>query len=480
MTRKEQVRRLLRTYTYEELALNPYYESLQNADWANRSDLQDNFLDWEATQRYYQQQLADQRALRDEERAYNDPSRQVERLRAAGINPDLDGSSAMSGSGSSGGSSVPATSQWKGQPESDKVESVQALAGTVQSFVSSMGQLGQLANTFVDFSKNVSLYDNSLAIGSAAARQATYGADLSKLSMIGKYAEFLPQEQDLSDIDIDKFAKDMFINDPEIVEGLKHYVSSPTSQKIYYDRVRESREAFEKHWFFNPEYVGRTLQLQQRSDYLEASTREILSSFLNSYNESYYGDTFIQVSDDGETLLPSNNEVFARQLGSAARESAFIESADNLEQQKFTAKKNKRSREIFTKQLSHVAEFARHAKKEADSLLSDGLTEDEWPLYASHVMTYSRMLTLGNDVLNQVYDQFEKYAHRIYMGDAMLDDGDVSWVDTELLTHRLDYANRIFFSDIINSDNTSDAVESVFSKLTDFAKQFVKGKTKTK
>lgn len=80
---------------------NPYKSQLLSA--TNNQDmdaLYERAIEWEADYTNRQLQLQENKAILEEQREYDSPLAQAQRMREAGINPDLEGASISSGSGS--------------------------------------------------------------------------------------------------------------------------------------------------------------------------------------------------------------------------------------------------------------------------------------------------------------------------------------------------------------------------------------------
>lgn len=86
---------------------NPYFDQMRLSQNKQDTDaLYERAIEWEADYANRQMQLEENRAILEEQRQYDSPVEQVARQRAAGINPDLEGSS---GGSTSAGSSAQLT-----------------------------------------------------------------------------------------------------------------------------------------------------------------------------------------------------------------------------------------------------------------------------------------------------------------------------------------------------------------------------------
>lgn len=134
---------------------NPYLEQLKSANKNQDKDaLYELAVQWEADYANRQQQLAENRAILEEQREYDNPVNQVARQRAAGINPDIAGSSS-SGSTSSGSSAQltnPGLADQNGQTKfSNKYDNTSQVfdgINTAANFISSLtGSVSGIMNS---------------------------------------------------------------------------------------------------------------------------------------------------------------------------------------------------------------------------------------------------------------------------------------------------------------------------------------------
>ena len=95
---------------------NPYFEQLMLANNNQDKDaLYELAIQWEADYANLNEQREYNKAVLEEQREYDSPVNQIARARAAGINPDLEGSSGGTSSGSSAQMQIPAMADQTGQ-----------------------------------------------------------------------------------------------------------------------------------------------------------------------------------------------------------------------------------------------------------------------------------------------------------------------------------------------------------------------------
>lgn len=276
---------------------NPYYRQMQYAK--NRTDLErmrSAAIEWESNQQNYQQQLADQRALRDEERAYNTPAAQAARMRAAGINPDIgDGSGISASSGSGTSSSAPnmaptdmdtlTTPMETSQTVFQGIQSAASLISSVGGFVTSSMQFAKDAASFGSF---LTLQDSAVSISqSQADRSAMATADM-KFNQMAGIATSLPEGMDVNDDKALSSHLSALGYDDTYMPGVRAIQKSPELQKRYNDSLVAAREAREINTQATDEYVRRSISASFETQALQRGVALAKANFDQSFaNEAY-------------------------------------------------------------------------------------------------------------------------------------------------------------------------------------------------
>lgn len=234
---------------------NPYVVQLENAE--NKTDykrLYTQAIQWEANQVDYQQQLSDQRKLRDEERFYNSEAQQAQRMRAAGLNPDTLGLSGGS-SGSGGGVSTPSMVGTDLAELNTPVENAQTASSVISSTAGLISSVTGGISSITGTIQSIRNFDNVLRGSSASAGIAEAQEQLanatvpqqsvmSKLGLATKLAEVFPFKQDDKGASIvptleelTAFSKRFGIDD-EAFPGLLNDVISNPKYKSLYDKLQ--------------------------------------------------------------------------------------------------------------------------------------------------------------------------------------------------------------------------------------------------
>ena len=241
---------------------NPYLAQLETAnDNQDKDALYERAIDWEANRDQYNYELQKNREILEDQREYDNPVNQVVRARAAGINPDLAGSTGGGvGSGSSASMAVPTqsdvTAETKFSNKYDNIDKVFAGVNTVVSAIgaitSSVGAVNGLYEAISTFgtrrhileSQSSAAAAQSQLLGTQAALQdATFASDVSSkrlaniernIGLLGQISEFITPE--VSNTDAVAILDALGINSEEhdgIMRGLELFRKTPAFQDSY-------------------------------------------------------------------------------------------------------------------------------------------------------------------------------------------------------------------------------------------------------
>lgn len=245
-------------YTPDSLASsfspdNPYYLSLQYAK--NVDDfhqLRNEAINWES---------------KKEQRFYESPLAQVSRMRAAGLNPDLDGGSSVSTGSSSAnvgnlGAPVSTAQQDRALDLQEQQLKQQAILGGFGAAASLLGGIGSVAQIGLNMSERIadwganrlsarsaaSLADSSATLAAKTLPNTVAKSNISAvrdgIGLVGDVASQLSSEQ-VSDRDyVVKHLTGLGVSDPEaLADRVVAYGASPQMQKYYNDNIVAARKS---------------------------------------------------------------------------------------------------------------------------------------------------------------------------------------------------------------------------------------------
>lgn len=273
---------------------NPYVEQMMYAK--KRQDmaaLKQQAIEWEANQQQYQQQLADQERM-------SDPQYQLQRQRAAGINPDIAGGSGAGGAGAS--VSPPAMADTELTELSSPYKTADRVFTGMQSASSLISSVSTSMLQGFEFVKNVSTFGDILSMSDSSKRAAKASADVAegtvdsqidsieqlaaggKLELFGKIAESLPDiKGGHTEESITKHLESLGI-DSKHAPGVYSYTQSPSqqnlraSQKVQAAKARaQEAAATYDHWLRIEHNQAAFREAQSLSDLQMANFQKILT-----------------------------------------------------------------------------------------------------------------------------------------------------------------------------------------------------------
>lgn len=298
---------------------NPYVEQMQYA--RNRQDmaaLKQQAIEWEANQQQYQQQLADQERM-------SDPHYQLQRQRAAGINPDISGGSG----GSSAGASVspPAMADTELTELSSPYKTADRVFSGMQSASSLISSVSTAMLQGVEFAKNVATFGDMLSMSDSSKRAAKASADVAegtvdaridsieqlaaggKLELYGMIADSLPEvEGGHTQESITKHLESLGI-DSKHSPGVFSYTQSPAQQKLRSDqrsqvamaRAKEAAAGYD-HYLRIEQNQAKMREAQSVSDLQMSNFEKILTLGAFSDDQAVLESDIINQGRENESL----------------------------------------------------------------------------------------------------------------------------------------------------------------------------------
>lgn len=160
---------------------NPYLSQLEVAKGNQDKDaLYELAVQWEADYANRQMQLEENRAILEEQREYDSPLAQTQRMREAGINPDLEGASVGSGSGNGSAQLAnPGMADQTGQTKfSNKYdntslifEGINTASGIVGTLTSGVSGIMNAVSTMKMLPSQIALNEANAGLSSAKANE---------------------------------------------------------------------------------------------------------------------------------------------------------------------------------------------------------------------------------------------------------------------------------------------------------------------
>lgn len=351
---------------------NPYLRNLQQASSKQDEDaLYELAVKSEAELAQYERERADRRADLEEQRAYDDPMAVVARNRRAGINPDISGAVAGSGSGT-GGSSVVAmpsldtptdntTPFSSGSLLMQGFQIASSLIGSIASFGSSVvGSINTLSMLPV-LREGVQLA-NDLTSEQITAQQLTndssrLGLITSGLDIINRLSSFITPET--SEEDATALMSALGVSGdliPNLYKGIQQWHTNPKFKAGYEQDKADAIAKEEFNRVFTREVQRKSLALSADLELVEKGLK-----FAQTDLESKVAN--ILNTDENVTFLADKQQtIWANEMQSAVVEGDAIE----LKKEQI-----KRDLSAFKAQLDLVDEGIKQSQSFIDEIFAE-------------------------------------------------------------------------------------------------------------
>lgn len=386
---------------------NPYYQ--QMAYVTKKSDLielQQQAIRWEAEQQSYQQQMADQERLRDEQREYEHPAAQLARQRQAGINPDLSGSAGASVGGSSGSAPISAPDLADAQAPDfvTPQEEANTIFNGINTVVSAFSGITGTLNACVDFAKSLASFDDMISLTHSAARSADAAANVdeatagdkiqqSQLSTLRSRLSYIEESAPLfrgdeEDDEIIETFKNLGDLNPEASAGAyKRYRDNPNQQAAYQKALLFEKQARAANQTATFDFLVDMADDQWLAKRYNATCQKQLNLFQSHVNEFY------------QTLQNAEKESSVKQLGLQINDEALKHAKDQLE---YDIKAWEKSCKYLATKVSEIDGKIENYKGEGSYHNQDSYLL-RLNLHRAH------LLQLGSNQFHQMYDIISQY-----------------------------------------------------------------------
>lgn len=453
---------------------NPYFLQLKQAATNQDKDaLYELAVKWEADQAAYQQQLADRQAALDEQRAYDDPSAANARLRAAGINPDIAGSSSGSSSGSSASMALPTLNQTTGQTKFSNAYDNSSLVlqgiGTAASVLSSFTGLGSTIISAIDtlttlparaklLNAQAYVADQSKDAAVTSAKNTAESGILSgiqqSLGILGDVSSFFTPES--TDDDITSVLSTLGYSDdkiPSMMSAIRQYHKNPNMKAYFENAKKEANFAEQWNSQYTPEIVGRvisqSIQLQDAQNHFEIDSKQLQARIAKILNtDTHAANVSSSISDQAVY----DSEKAALDVDMLRRDiDAYVSNIANIDE---AIKFREKSIERINKTAS-----AENRK----------LTAAEEAIINSHNIAIMQMRALGSNELSRLYTMMRSNARQNYYDRVNMSSGVVEPI---IGIEKHNYFTGYTFDDLNNGSVTTD---QIVNQLMDIGKLFLPG-----
>lgn len=446
---------------------NPYFEQLMIASNNQDKDaLYELAIQWEADYANLQEQREYNQGVLEEQREYDSPVNQIARARAAGINPDLDGSSGSTSSGSSAQMQIPAMADQTGQTKfSNSYDNTQLVfegINTAANFVSSMaggvsGIMGAVSQ-LMTMPSQIALNEANAGLSGAKANEINQLLDGKKkaidLSNIGQgISNTSATLQQLA-----HFSKLIAPNTADMAPHLKALGVEEAQIAPYTDLIKQLHANPEMRDHFAKAELSARWSEEQNSQYTNALVAEMTELQRNiDYEQKHW--TFQTTQLQGKIAKLLNTDSFAQQTASNEMTAAMLEG------QALTIKGDEMK--LYAKQLAY--DTAAHLKAIEDRAVTLTSIDNTITALYKQPKTPERdaqinrlnaervgLRTMLSNEFYKIKDTYLVTSQQIYQNQTILD------ADNQILPEAqrsgANFFSDVTFNDLIHHTRTPDEI----------------------
>lgn len=472
---------------------NPYAQQFAFA--RNKQDLfafRNSAIEWEANR---------QSVL--EQRAYEDPRAQLQRQRAAGLNPDL----AASGGGSALGAGSSATMA-QASPDIENaynpLEQANAVMSGIANGTAAIASITSAMSGVLDFVRSVKTFDDAVSASAsqasllktaadvsaqtkdsqilaakAAARSADVSAgiaegtqyttiNLQNAANEARRAQLDRQELNEYQAMASQYASifDPSATDPEIeaqlleegfhdgqvqvlVPRIRHFLAHPESKAKFDDAVVAQREASAKRKVRSLEFFTRLQENISQVEQLSSETALYRSTFENSFAQLFYTD---ENAEQSASIATTN-------LGNEQLQSVYNQ--EEL-QQKLNVLRNDAA--AYFEKLDQAKQLTIYIDKEIAALRKSPMTDETYTLLLSLQTQRMQIASACQAELDKIYQHFATAMHTSYTGSRQLAFGKVVPLSSSLNVHTTRFS-QFLWRDYVNSTSGEEQPKSILESL---------------
>ena len=374
---------------------NPYLSQLRSVQkGSDAMDLLNAAIEYDANRRAAVDKAELDRILQAEQRAYDSPAQRIARERAAGLNPDLQGSSG-SGAGSGSGSGMVQSQPL--ETDLDPFQRGTEVAQTVFQGVSAVGSFFSgvtgAASSAADLAFKLSDWANAKQRSDASTVTAQMTAARDRFSIVDTIAKSIPPAFDdagkqipISAAQITDAAKQLGLSEVGgIADFAEQYVQNPAVTSFYNKLKQQEKVSYADLVGTQTDVLIQTVQYQRAA--------QLFSTQADQYLANIKSDVAANLSQDENFV---KDQVRTQQFNATA--DAF-ESARRFQVAK-------RDFESFTGQLKAIDSWVQRIDKQIKSILESGhQNEDSNRLHLNTLAAAKvNLVTLAGSKIDQFYD----------------------------------------------------------------------------
>lgn len=415
---------------------NPYYQQLQVGKHrkADEDALFELAVKWEAEHQTTLENREYSEQLRDEQREYDSPLAEVQRMREAGINPDIDGASGL---GSSSGSSAISNQIQATDAPTDNTSQFYNYYGNANVIDTAFNTAGNLLTSFANFGTSVigsidtlstlphrssllktqaTLADNTMNDVADQVRSSSHSSHLGNvkdgLSIISDLSSMFTEES--TDDDISGVLTTLGYtpeNIPSATSAIRHMHKNPELRAKFASATKNANEAEAYNEVYTSDVIADILEFERQIDDHSRTYDLNAQVFKNRLQKLLNTDENLQTLAKNELM---GNKLTAQSINYAMMQTqrdidSFVESLSELKNRYNFVKKQ---RENFYNQWTANGKKLTNAQKAQLQIYDNKL---------------SQMRVLGSAELSDMHSIVSSAINQAYMSTSFLDaDGNLS------------------------------------------------------
>lgn len=478
---------------------NPYFEQLMLATNNQDKDaLYELAIQWEADNANLQEQREYNRGVLEEQREYDSPVNQIARARAAGINPDLEGSS---GSGTSSGSSaqmqIPAMADQTGQTKFSNqydnasliTNGVNTAANVVSTFTDGFSTIIGALDTLKTLPSRTALNEAHAALSQAQANEINEllpgKKEGQKLANTGQSLYNISRGISNSTATLQQLARFSELIAPDTADMAPHLRALGVEEAQiapYTDLIKQMHANPEMRDRYAKAELSAKWSEEENTQYTTDLVGRMVSSAIKiKEQELQFQEDFTAVQSRVQAILASDPN-YSKNQG----ELIITDAKQARDQQDFAIQMFQRDIETYSENIGDIANSIKKAEKIIVSIRAKALDQKRslTPVEKAKIddleTTIRQMRVLGSHQVQQLYS-LEKHANRLkfYSEDRIKPETGESEPLRSLQRHNIE--SRIVFDDVLTDVATPgeiarDVGGKVLSALSIAAAAYAGGK----
>lgn len=462
---------------------NPYFEQLMLANNNQDKDaLYELAIQWEADYANLNEQREYNQGVLEEQRQYDSPVNQIARARAAGINPDLEGSSGSTSSGSGAQMQLPQMADQTGQTKFSNqydnaslvMEGINTAANVVSTFTSGFSSIISSLDTLKTLPSRTALNEAQASLGQAQANEINEllpgKKEGQKLANTGQSLYNISRGISNSTATLQQLAQFSQLIAPDTADMAPHLRALGVEEAQiapYTDLIKQMHANPEMRDKYAKAELSAKWSEEENTQYTTDLVGRMVSSAIKiKEQELQFQEDFTAVQSRVQAIL-ANDPNYTKNQG----ELIIKDSKQARDQQDFAIQMFQRDVATYGENIQDIAWSIKRSQSTINDIYKKAgaekrnLTPVEKATVEDLQTTIRQMRVLGSQQIQQLYG-LEKHANRLkfYSEDRINPQTGESEPLTSLQRHNIE--SRIVFDDVLTDVRTgTDVAIDVTSRV---------------